>query len=94
MKLNILNEGAYAQLVRTYIQRGHKHGRHKNKEWRESFILKQMYFSVNNDNATAWKYIELKSSAVQWFQNWTIAWKWPSKAETCSNSCDFNLILN
>jgi hypothetical protein len=38
-----------------------------NMKWRESFILKQMYFSANNDNAIAWKYVDLRSSAVWWF---------------------------
>jgi hypothetical protein len=35
-----------------------------NVEWRQSFVLK--HFSVN-DNATAWKYIDLLSSAVRQF---------------------------
>jgi hypothetical protein len=37
-------------------------------ERRENFVLKQMYFSVNNDNAVAWKYIDLRPSAVRRFQ--------------------------
>jgi hypothetical protein len=39
-----------------------------NANWRESFILKQTYFSANNDNAIAWKYFDLRSSAVRRFQ--------------------------
>jgi hypothetical protein len=31
-------------------------------ERKESFVLRQMYFSVNNDNTIAWKYIDLRSS--------------------------------
>jgi hypothetical protein len=53
------------------IRRRHKHGRHKMKiarEWTESFILKQIYFSVNKDNVIAGKYIELRSSAVRRFR--------------------------
>jgi hypothetical protein len=38
-----------------------------NAEQRE-FILKQTRSSMNNDNAIAWKYIDLRSSAVQQFQ--------------------------
>jgi hypothetical protein len=43
----------------------------RNMERRESLILKETNFSVNNDNAIAWKYIDLRSrrsSAVQKFQ--------------------------
>jgi hypothetical protein len=29
---------------------------------------KQMYFSKNNDNATALTYSDISSNAVQWFQ--------------------------
>jgi hypothetical protein len=39
-----------------------------NAERRESFILKQTHFSVNNDNAIAWKYIDLRPCAVWQFQ--------------------------
>jgi hypothetical protein len=35
-----------------------------NAEWTESFVLKQTHFSVNNDNAVTWKYIDLRSRAV------------------------------
>jgi hypothetical protein len=38
-------------------------------ERRENFVLKQMYFSVNNDTATALKYTDLRSSAVRRFSN-------------------------
>jgi hypothetical protein len=66
-----------------------------NVERRESFVLKQTYFSVNNDNAIAWKYTDLRSSVqCNSLKKWTTAWVWPSKAETCSNWCDFNAILN
>jgi hypothetical protein len=44
-----------------------KHGRRKWKiapEGRKSFVLKETYFSVNDDNARALKYINLRSSAV------------------------------
>jgi hypothetical protein len=34
----------------------------------EEEFYSQTYFSVNNANAVAWKYISLRSSAVQWFQ--------------------------
>jgi hypothetical protein len=57
--------------METHIRRGHKHGRRKWKIGRErikSFILKQMYFSVNNDNGVALKYIDLRSSAVRRFR--------------------------
>jgi hypothetical protein len=37
--------------------------RENNVERRESFVLKQMYFIVNNDNSVAWKYFDLRSSA-------------------------------
>jgi hypothetical protein len=31
-------------------------------------VIKQTYFSMNNDNAVTWKYIDLGSSAVRRFQ--------------------------
>jgi hypothetical protein len=34
---------------------------------RESFVLKLTYFSVKNNNAIVWKYIDLWSSAVWQF---------------------------
>jgi hypothetical protein len=39
-----------------------------NAKRRESFVLKQIYFNVNNDNALAHKYSDLESSAVKRFQ--------------------------
>jgi hypothetical protein len=36
-------------------------------ERKESSVLKQMYFSVNNNNAITLKYIDLRSSAVRRF---------------------------
>jgi hypothetical protein len=51
---NIHTKGAHAWMLQ----------KENSAEQREGFILKQMYFSVNNDNATAWKYINLRSSAV------------------------------
>jgi hypothetical protein len=44
-----------------------KHGRRKRKIARErtkSYVLKQMYFSVNDENAIALKYFDLRTSAV------------------------------
>jgi hypothetical protein len=40
-----------------------------NVERRECFVLKQTYFIVNNINAIAWRYIDLRSSAVWRFSN-------------------------
>jgi hypothetical protein len=62
----------YTPLVGTHVRKGYKHGLHKRKitrERRKSPVLKQMYFSVNNDNTVALKYIDLRSSAVRRFQN-------------------------
>jgi hypothetical protein len=45
-----------AQLVRTYVRNGQKHGRRESKITRDGetlFFLKQMYLSANNDNAKA-----------------------------------------
>jgi hypothetical protein len=57
------------QLVRTHMKGTQTWmlQKEKNAEWRECFILKGMYFSANNDNAIAWKYIDLRCSAVWWF---------------------------
>jgi hypothetical protein len=45
-----------------------KHGRHKSKYCgMQSFILKQIHFGVNNDDAITWKYIDLRPKAVQRF---------------------------
>jgi hypothetical protein len=47
-----------------------KHGRYKRKiAWEriESHVFKQMYFSVNDENAIALKYLDL-TSAVWQFQ--------------------------
>jgi hypothetical protein len=47
-----------------------KHGCHKrDKAWEQikSYVLKQMYFSVNNDNAIALKYSDLRASAMWQF---------------------------
>jgi hypothetical protein len=44
-----------------------KHRRRRKKTARErikSYVLKQMYFSVNDENATALKYFDLRISAV------------------------------
>jgi hypothetical protein len=35
-----------------------------NMEQRKSFVFKQMYFHVTNDNAIAWEHIKLTFSAV------------------------------
>jgi hypothetical protein len=63
-KLNFSIQVTYTSLVGTYIQREQKHGRRKRKiarECRKSFILKQMYFSANNDNSIALKHIDLQN---------------------------------
>jgi hypothetical protein len=36
-------------------------------ERKESFVLRQTYFKVNNDNEIAWKYIDFRTSAVRRF---------------------------
>jgi hypothetical protein len=49
-------------LVETHARKGHKHGRFKwrtARKRRKTFVLKQMYFSVNNDNEIELKYIDL-----------------------------------
>jgi hypothetical protein len=64
---------AYLAIFRQLFKghKGHKHGRHKRKikaEQRESLVLKQTYFSVKGDNAIAWKYLDLRPSAVRRFK--------------------------
>jgi hypothetical protein len=63
-------------------------------ERKQSFILKQTPFSANN--CIQWHGNTLTYDLVQCdgFNKWTIAWRWPWKAETCSNWCNFNVILN
>jgi hypothetical protein len=67
-----------------------KHGRRKRKTARErikSYVLKQMYFSVNDGNAIALKYFDLRTCAV-----------WPEDGQTrpkhIAVGCGFNVILN
>jgi hypothetical protein len=85
----VFTSWAYAPCIQ-----GHKYRRHKRKMTRngESFVLRQTYFSVNNSNAVIWKYVDIVNR--DGFKKWTTAWRWPSKAETCSNWCDFNVILS
>jgi hypothetical protein len=51
ISFNSYIQGTYAQLVRTYIRREHKHGRSKRKITRNggSFVLRQTPLSVNHD---------------------------------------------
>jgi hypothetical protein len=48
-----------------------KHGHRKRKTAREmikSYVLKQMYFNVNDENSTAWKYFDFRTSAAWLFR--------------------------
>jgi hypothetical protein len=48
-----------------------KHGRHKGMVAQERikiYVPKQMYFKVNDENATAFKYFDLRTSAVWLFK--------------------------
>jgi hypothetical protein len=58
----------------------------------EFFILKQTHFSLNIWNNM--EYLTYDLVQCDSFNKWTIAWRWPSRAETCSNWCHFNVILN
>jgi hypothetical protein len=63
-----------------HVRREDRHGRRKRKmapERRKSFVLKQMYFSVNSDNAIALKHFDLRYSAVWRFRNVNSCLKMP-----------------
>jgi hypothetical protein len=71
MSLKTAAQATYAQLLRPYstyeVAQTWTSQKENNAERRESFVLRQTPFSVNNDNATAWKYIALRSSAKRHF---------------------------
>jgi hypothetical protein len=75
-----------------------KHGRRKRKIEREkikSYVLKQMYFSVIDENAIALKYFDLRTSSVWRFRKSERLPEdgqvWPKHVAV---DCDFNVILN
>jgi hypothetical protein len=53
-----------------------------------------MYLNVNDENAILLEYFNLTTNIqCSGFNQWTVAWGWPSKADTCSTNCNF-IILN
>jgi hypothetical protein len=65
-----------------------------NVEQRESFVRKQTHLSVNSNIQQHWNMLTYNLVQCDSFSKWTVAWRWPSRAKTCSNWCSFNVILN
>jgi hypothetical protein len=53
----------------------------------ESFVLKQTHFSVNCDTQLHGNILTYDLAQCDSFKMWTVVWRWPSRAETCSNWC-------
>jgi hypothetical protein len=89
-------QGTYTQLVKTYIQKGHKHGCCKRKiMWNaESFIIKQTDSSVNNNTEQHGNILTYNLVGCDGSKKWKTVWRWPTRSETCTTWVYFKLKLD